>query len=201
MRGRRAGWLGIAFAVLLLLQAGMADIPHAGYADRSDPALPRELRRDHRRRAGHLHLRVDPVPRVRVGPGWSADSAHAGGHYEAARHRRAGGLGLDRYCHPTDAARLGFRAERRPCPRAHPGRGPHRRRPVHGNRAVLLGVGSRRDHRLAQGSGSGGGGSLGGAGCARRRRSHRPGHRRFAGVPRARPRREHRVLRGRLSPA
>ena len=27
MRGRRAGWLGIAFMVLLLLQAGMADIP------------------------------------------------------------------------------------------------------------------------------------------------------------------------------
>ncbi|TMK96275.1 MAG: hypothetical protein E6G40_12705, partial [Actinobacteria bacterium] len=27
MSGRRAGWLGIVFVVLLLLQAGMADIP------------------------------------------------------------------------------------------------------------------------------------------------------------------------------
>src|SRR5438874_6337713 len=27
MRGRRVGWLGIVFVVLLLLQAGMADIP------------------------------------------------------------------------------------------------------------------------------------------------------------------------------
>jgi hypothetical protein len=26
-RGRAAGWFGVAFVVLLLLQAGMADIP------------------------------------------------------------------------------------------------------------------------------------------------------------------------------
>src|SRR5207245_2919709 len=47
---------------------GDGEHPHAGYADRSDPALLREPRRDHPRRAGHLHLRVGPVPPVRVGP-------------------------------------------------------------------------------------------------------------------------------------